>query len=140
MLVPITLACLLSAASVQNLPPALIVAVLNVEGGTVGRVSRNKNGSFDMGPMQVNSVWLPALAQAHFRGDAEAALARLRDDGCYNLHVGAWILRRNIDGAGGDVAEGVGRYHSRTEVHKRRYQAKIGASLRKLWAAIGAGN
>ena len=54
--------CLLAAARVHRLPPALLVILLNVEGGSLGHVSHNTNGTVDIGPMQVNQIWLPQLA------------------------------------------------------------------------------
>jgi len=48
--------CLTAAAAAHRLPPAMLAVLLNVEGGTLGRVSRNTNGTVDIGPMQVNTV------------------------------------------------------------------------------------
>ena len=53
---------------------------------------------------------------------AKAAYEALRDNGCYKVHVGTWILRKAIDDADGNVYEGIGFYHSRTTRFKERYQ------------------
>lgn len=127
-LVPLTTACLLAAAQLQGIHPMALITVLKVEGGKVGMESpnRGKDGkvfSHDLGPMQVNDrVWVPGIADMHFGGDRARARAAVRDNGCYNVHVGAWILRQSIDAAGGNVMEGIGYYHSRTPVHKERYK------------------
>jgi hypothetical protein len=54
-------ACIYAAASVYHEPPAVLLILLNVEGGTLGAVSHNTNGTVDIGPMQVNQLWIPRL-------------------------------------------------------------------------------
>ncbi|KAG0166433.1 hypothetical protein DFQ30_007198 [Apophysomyces sp. BC1015] len=56
-------ACIEQAAAHYRAYPDIIRAVIRAEGGTTGKISRNKDGSFDMGLMQVNSVHLPELAR-----------------------------------------------------------------------------
>ncbi len=133
--VPLTVACLLQAAQLQHVPPAVILTVLKVEGGHVGTVSKNTNGSEDLGPMQVNtSAWLKPVASMHFGGDTKAAYEALRDNGCYNIHVGTWILRQAIDEAGGNIYEGIGLYNSHTTKYKVRYQSLF---RKHFWEMFG---
>lgn len=113
-------ACILAAGAAYRLPPAVLLILLRVEGGRLGQVRRNTNGTADIGPMQVNETWLPRLA-AHWRATRPAAYAALRDDFCANVEGGAWILRQAIDEAGGDFWAGVGLYHSHTRDNKARY-------------------
>ena len=121
-LVPVTAACILAASQIQNIHPMNIITIMKVEGGKVGEYSKNKNGSVDLGPMQINNkVWVPVVAEEYFKGNEDTAYTRLLNDGCFNVHVGAWILRKNIDRSNGDVLEGIGRYHSSTQKHKKRY-------------------
>ena len=101
--------CIQAAAALHRVPP-----------GVIG----NTNGTVGIGPMQVNEIHLPALARRWHTSVAGAREALLNNF-CANVEAGAWILRREIDGAGGDFWEGVGRYHSRTEVHKTRYLRKV---------------
>lgn len=130
----LTLACLLSAANMQKLPPQALMTILSVEGGRVGQISKNTNGTADLGPMQINDgVWVPVIADLHFQGDRKCAYTMLRDNGCYNVHVGAWILRQAVQDAGGDVMKGVGWYHSRTPKHTKRYQKLFVEHFRKLF-------
>ena len=139
MLVPLTLSCFLQAASLQGLPPSVMLTILKVEGGKVGMVSENTNGTEDLGPMQINTgVWLKPVAKMHFGGDKEAAYAALRDNGCYNVNVGAWILRQSIDQANGDIFEGIGLYHSHTTKYKARYQTKFRNNFVKMFGIPGA--
>jgi hypothetical protein len=124
---PVTVACVQQAAATYGIPEALILAVLKTEGGRPGLARRNRDGSHDLGPMQVNTRWVRR----------EGLNARdLRDHGCYNLHVGAAILARELRAAP-DLATGVGNYHSRTPRHHRRYQRLIVRSLKRLLAGRG---
>jgi hypothetical protein len=100
------------------LPPTILVILLRVEGGTLGRVSRNTNDTVDIGPMQVNQTWLPQLAR-HWHSSIEDSFRALRDNFCANVEGGAWILRQGLDEAHGDFWTGVGIYHS----HDPGYQA-----------------
>ena len=43
-------ACLTAAAAAHRLPPAMLVILLKVEGGTLGRTSQNTNDTSDIGP------------------------------------------------------------------------------------------
>jgi hypothetical protein len=128
MLQPLTLACLLTIAGWHGLPPPILVAVLGAELGHVGEISRNANGTFDSGPMQVNSVWLGRLARRYALSEGKVA-ELLRDDGCFNADAAAFILRRCIDRNGGDLWTGVGCYHSATPARRTAYQQRV---LRKL--------
>ncbi|MHB0670063.1 lytic transglycosylase domain-containing protein [Roseomonas mucosa] len=116
--------CIQAAATLHRLPPGVIAVLLSVEGGSIGRVSQNTNATVDIGPMQINQIHLPTIAR-RWNTTTAAAREALLNNFCANVEAGAWILRREIDGAGGDFWEGVGRYHSRTEVYKTRYLRKV---------------
>ena len=126
--------CILAAAQAQRLPPAMLVILLNVEGGRPGRVSGNTNATVDIGPMQVNEIWLPDVAR-HWGVAVPTAFLGLRDDFCANIEAGAWILRRGRDEARGDFWTGVGYYHSHDPGHKADYLRKVLAQALRLQAA-----
>jgi hypothetical protein len=128
--------CVTAAAAAHRLPPTVLVILLRVEGGALGRVSRNRNGSADIGPMQVNDRWLPALAR-HWHAPASAAYGSLRDDFCANVEGGAWILRQAVDEAHGDFWEGVARYHSHDPAAKSAYLRRMLREALSLAAAAG---
>jgi hypothetical protein len=116
--------CLINAARMYDVPPAVMVGILRVEGGHVGRqAGPNDDGSYDLGPMQINTQWLPELASV-WRVDTYKAKVVLRDDGCMNVKVAAWILHTNIKRAG-SVYGGIARYHSASPILGRRYAAKV---------------
>lgn len=113
-------ACLRAAGQAHRVDPALLVVLLQVEGGSLGRTSRNSNGTEDIGPMQVNTIWVARIA-SRWGTTPEAAFLALRDNFCANVEAGAWILRLGMDDSGGDFWRGVGFYHSRTPEHRERY-------------------
>ena len=128
--------CITAAADVHRVPPAVLVILLNVEGGALGRVSPNTNGTVDIGPMQINQIWLPQVA-AHWHASEADAYRALRDGFCANVEAGAWILRKGLDEAHGDFWEGVGYYHSHDPQHKARYLRAVLQQVLRLRASAG---
>lgn len=121
--------CLMLAAQTYSVPPQVMVGILHVEGGKVGQeVGPNVNGSYDLGPMQVNTLWLPRLAST-WNVDARTARKWVRDNSCVNLHVAAWILRQKLDEAGGNLFAGIARYHSGTPSLGYNYAYKVIAAM-----------
>ena len=88
-----------------------------------GRVNKNGRG-YSVGVMQVHSSWFPVLKEAGFD------VKKLWKDACYNIEVGAWILRKHIDEASGDVWKGVARYNAKSKVKQVKYVRKIKLALR----------
>jgi len=127
--------CITAAAKVYRLPPAVLVILLNVERGSLGRVSPNTNGTVDIGPIQVNEIWLPEVA-AHWNATIADTYKALRENFCANVEAGAWILRRSLDEARGDFWEGVGYYHSHTPEHKTRYLRDVLRQVLRLRALV----
>lgn len=121
-------ACLVLAANTYQVPPAVMIGMMHVEAGRVGQeVGPNSNGTFDLGPMQVNSIWVPELAR-HWGVDQKTARTWVRDNGCVNVHVAAWILHQKIVDAG-YLYGGIARYHSATPGRGDRYAAKVIAMM-----------
>ena len=116
--------CIEAAATVYRLPPAVVLILLSVEGGLLGHVSQNTNGTVDVGPMQVNTIWIPVVAR-HWGATAADTYAALRDNFCANVEAGTWILRQAMDQAHGDFWEGVGFYHSHDPGYKADYLRKV---------------
>jgi hypothetical protein len=124
-------ACLMLASHNFQVPPQALIAIMQVEGGHVGQaVGPNQNGSYDLGPMQVNTHWVPQL-QRIWHTDYQTTLYRVRDDGCINVHVAAWILRQRINETG-NLYRGIAAYHSFTPEHGSKYLTRIIAALRRM--------
>lgn len=121
-------ACLQQAAQHFGLAPALLQAIAQVEsGGNPAAVNRsNRNGSRDIGLMQINSRWLPTLARWQvFEQDLF--------DPCVSAHVGAWILADNIARLG-PVWRAVGAYNAVTPALQQRYVRRVQAELARQQA------
>jgi len=128
--------CIEAAANAHGLPPTVLVILLRVEGGRLGRVSDNTNATVDIGPMQVNEIWLRKLA-ARWGASVPDTFLALRDNFCANLEGGAWILRQGLDEARGDFWQGVGYYHSHAPEHKANYLRKVLQQALRLEAQAG---
>lgn len=110
--------CIHQAAVQYQVPAKLIVSVLKTENGRKGLAKRNYNGSYDYGPMQINSLWLPVIAKYGYTKHD------IQYDACTNVKVGAWILNQKIyDEA--QLWRGVGDYNSHTPVFNQRYSQKV---------------
>lgn len=121
----ITPQCLLRASHSFNVPLALLLAVMDVEGGRVGNIEWNKNNTYDMGPMQVNSCHLQELKKFGITKED------IINNGCINLYAASWIIREHFYRTN-NVIEAIGRYHSKTPYFKERYLRKIALAYRNL--------
>jgi len=126
------LACMALAASFYHLPPRVLPSIQAVEGGAVGTVSRNTDGSDDLGVMQVNTRWLAPLARASRLPPGEVE-RRLVADGCFNIAAAALIMCVYLNEARGDLMRAVGDYHSHTPALNLGYQARVLAAARLLF-------
>lgn len=104
--------CVLTAARDYTIPEGIILAVLKQEsGGQVGLVRANANGSFDVGPAQINSSsWLP-----YFQSRYGVRVETLTNDMCTALRAQAYVLRREANSPacrGKPIWCAVGRYHA----------------------------
>ncbi|MCR1769770.1 lytic transglycosylase domain-containing protein [Burkholderia glumae] len=110
--------CIAEAALYQGIDPALLLAIAQHESGLRPQaVNRNRNGTRDIGLMQINSSWLPTLARY---GIPEQALM----DPCVNAYTGAWILRQAIARYGSNWSA-VGAYNAAARDKQIRYIGRI---------------
>lgn len=122
---PESQACVDMASQHYNIRRDILSAVLAVEGGSPGMKKRNKNGSYDMGPMQINSTWLPEL-QRHGISEYDVT-----NDYCTNVLIGAWILKGELRRGGApqmntaEFWQAVGRYNSHTPYFNARYAVLV---------------
>lgn len=123
-------ACFLLASQTYKVPPGALLAIMKVEGGRVGQESVNTNGTSDLGPMQINTIWVPQLAR-HWNVDHATARSRVRDNACVNIHVAAWILRQRINDTG-YLWGGIAGYHSMTPDIGRRYAVKVASTMQRM--------
>jgi soluble lytic murein transglycosylase-like protein len=118
------LACMLAVSQFYHLPPRVLPSVQVVEAGQPGTISRNINGTGDLGVMQVNSNWVPYLARSWRMPPADVA-ERLIEDPCFNIVAAGAIMRIYLHESHGDVVRAVGYYHSHTPELATFYQFKV---------------
>ena len=137
------LSCLAIAATFYGLPPRVLASIHAVEGGELGTMHRNIDGSDDLGPMQVNTLWIPALAH-HTSLDPVAVRERLRTSNCFGATAAAAILRTYLAETHGNLMLAIGHYHSHTPMLNQHYQVQVVAAATRLFgegrAAAQAGS
>lgn len=126
------LACMLASAMHYRLPPRVLPAIQRVEGGVMGKVSQNTDGSVDIGLMQINSRWILPIAIMTHETPAQVA-TRLALEPCFNVAAAAMILRRALDNEHGNLLRAIGDYHSRTLPLNMAYQHKVIAAATELY-------
>lgn len=111
-------ACWDEAAARYHLNRELLQAIARTESGLNPQaVGINRNGSYDIGLMQINSAWLPVL---HAYGIAERDLF----EPCTNIHVGAWILASQVSRLG-YTWNAVGAYHAASPALRSAYVVRV---------------
>ena len=115
-------ACWAEAAARYDVNPYLLYAIAKTESNlNPDALNRNKDGSYDIGLMQINSHWLPILRKYGIGPE------QLRD-ACTNIHVGAWVLAQNIRRLGNSW-EAVGAYNATSAALRNRYADKVYRNL-----------
>ncbi len=128
------LACMMTVATFYGLPPRVLPAIQAVEGGRIGTVSRNRDGSEDLGLMQVNTRWIQPLSRVTGLPPA-AVRERLIGDGCFSVATAGAIVHHHLRANGGDLLKAVGNYHSRTPHLHQAYLTKVVDAAGRLRAA-----
>jgi hypothetical protein len=118
------LACVAAVSAFYHLPPQALPAIQRVEGGHIGSIEHNHNGTDDLGVMQVNSAWLPELARRTGVPQSRLRLALIRQN-CFNIAVAGAILRIYLNEAHGDVVTAIGYYHSHTPGRREAYTMRV---------------
>jgi hypothetical protein len=123
-------------AHLYHLPPRVLPSIQSVEGGAVGGISHNTNGTDDLGVMQVNTIWLPALSRLT-RMPEPVLRDRLVSDACFNISASGAIMRYYLDETKGDLMRAVGNYHSHTPGRNIAYRRLVLRSATRLFGANG---
>ncbi|MEW5561968.1 lytic transglycosylase domain-containing protein [Enterobacter asburiae] len=100
--------CWDEAGARYGIEPELLQAIAIVESGlTPTAINKNRDGSHDVGLMQINSIHLPTLKKFNITRQG------LINDPCQNVMTGAWILAGNFRQYGYSW-EAVGAYNAGT--------------------------
>lgn len=127
--------CVSSAAKAYpGVSPLMLKTVLAVEGGQVGTIRKNTDGSLDLGPGQINTVHLKDIAK-EFGYTARDIL----QDPCKNIRISAWLLHKHLKKADGSHWLAMGNYHSKTPEKRSIYLRKIAEAYTNLVTGIRSG-
>jgi soluble lytic murein transglycosylase-like protein len=116
--------CVSTAAESFELSPLMIELIIETEGGWPGARMRNKDNSYDLGVMQINTRWLPFFAE---RGLSESDL---QNNACLNIYAGTYLLKKHLKQTG-DVALAMAYYHNRKPHFAAAYLARIQSVIDK---------
>jgi len=103
------------------------------EGGWVGAEIVNTDGSHDLGPLQVNSWWIPRIAGATKR---PPALVRswLQHDACFNVDAARWIFLSGLASTR-SYWRAVGAFHSPKAWRQWRYASRVAKHIKQRFGA-----
>ena len=120
--------CWKEAATQYNIEPELLQAIAVVESGNRAQVMNhaNRNGTRDIGLMQINSIHLPRLLKQGITED------RLINEPCLSVEVGASILAEFIQRFGYNWTA-VGSYNVGTGAGPEREALRL-QYAQKIWA------
>lgn len=127
------LKCMLVVASTVGLPPRVLPVLQAMEGGKVGMVREDTNGTADLGVMQVNTIWIPPFAVRSGLSDAETR-RRLIEEPCFNIAAAALIMKTYLAETGGMLLPAIGDYHSHSRDLNAAYQAEALRTARNLFS------
>lgn len=98
------------------------------EGGWIGAEVANTNGTHDLGPLQVNSSWVPKLASLVGWPPVQVRTWLVADP-CFNVQAARWIFLSGLR-ITGNYWKAIGAYHSPTQWRQRRYAADVALRLK----------
>ena len=120
--------CFEEAGERYHINPYLLFTIAQVESNLNPQaINRNKNGTYDIGLMQINSKWLKVLKKW---GIEEKDLF----NPCQNVFVGAWVLRQCINKYG-NTWKSIDCYNKGSKAKESsKYVWKIYNEYNKLFA------
>ena len=132
--------CVAKAAKSHGYDKNLMLAILDVERGRKGTVSYNKsNGSFDLGPGQVNTI---QFQEYWFKREyPKVTWQSVSSNVCLNLEIASRVLKQRLKELkpGESTWNAVGHYHSKTGKYKISYLQKVMKSYRVRAEKSGSG-
>ena len=124
--------CWSVAAERYWLDPLLLYAIAQVESNLdMNARNTNRNGTYDIGLMQINSTHLPTLSRY---GVTER---RLREDACASIMTGAWILAGFVRQYGYGW-EAVGAYNAGIGEARAPLRKRYAEKVRRRYAVLVA--
>ncbi len=108
-----------------EVPVAGLIGILATEKGEAGKARQNKNGSWDMGPFQINTCHVNEIIKLGYSPQEILMSPRL------NAVFAARLLRKHYLREN-DIWRAIGAYHSRTPALQRAYILRVQSRLTDL--------
>lgn len=121
--------CIRQAAGGRKWLEVTLWGLRDQEGGWIGAAVPNRDGSHDLGPLQINSWWVPKIAEMLERRP-EDVRRWLRYDPCFNTNTARWIFVTALAPTG-SYWTAVGVYHSPNSDRQRGYAISVAHHLRR---------
>jgi hypothetical protein len=121
--------CIQKAAAGRSWMERTLWGLYDQEGGWVGARIPNRDGSHDLGPLQINSWWVPRIARLIGRTQGQVA-HWLQHDACFNVATARWIYLTGL-AASRDYWRAVGLYHSPTPARQIIYMRSVATHLER---------
>ncbi|HUD95854.1 lytic transglycosylase domain-containing protein, partial [Sphingobium sp.] len=121
--------CIRKAAGGQKWLEVTLWGLRDQEGGWIGAEVRNRNGSHDLGSLQINSWWVPRIAVTLNRSP-EDVRHWLRYDPCFNANAARWIFVAALASTG-SFWKAVGVYHRPSSDGQKRYAHSVAEHLKR---------
>ncbi|WP_369405236.1 lytic transglycosylase domain-containing protein [Sphingobium abikonense] len=125
--------CIRQAARGQSWLEKTLWGLRDQEAGWIGAEILNRNGSHDLGPLQINSWWVPRIAALLSRRENEVR-RWLQFDPCFNAEAARWIFLDALK-MSGSYWKAMGIYHSPNGARQRRYAALVAIHLQKRFGS-----
>lgn len=126
------LACFALVSAFFHLPPHVLPSIQMVEGGRPGLAAANRDGSADLGVMQINTLWIAPLAR-YTRQPESTIRHRLLEDPCFNIAAAGAIMRIYLNDEKGNLMRAIGSYHSHKPARNQLYQLKVVEASERLF-------
>lgn len=126
--------CIERAAGGRDWLEKTLWGLRDQEGGWVGAEVANANGSHDLGPLQINSWWVPKIAAVLHRPEVHVR-SWLKSDACFNADVARWLFLSALRSTG-DYWKAIGVYHSPTGWRQRRYALSVADHLARRFGSV----
>jgi hypothetical protein len=121
-------ACILEASEGRRWLEKTLWGLRDQEAGWIGAQVKNRNGTHDLGPLQVNSWWVPKLAKLTGRQAAHIHWWLVHDP-CFNVRTARWIFLSALSETR-DYWKAIGVYHSPSSWRQSTYAVNVARRMR----------
>lgn len=111
--------CSVTAALKYQVPPQILLAIAEKEGGKPLQWNKNKNGTYDVGVMQFNTQYLKDLEPYGITAEDVA------QKGCFPYDLAALRLKEHLEKDRADIYTRASNYHSRTPKYNAIYREDL---------------